>query len=645
MDGEQDWNRQTLLTRICDVRARQRFAAGSPNETELRGYRDLLLAGTSMRTGRRPRVAVLGMTPELRCTVLEVASALLSIDCSADAIALYRDWVPEEWSRRERIVQAEWSQELRRNRGQLDAILGDGVCGNLATREDHAELLNAAAEALANSGVLILRQALIPDGFDPEACRAEVQIARFRDGGLSEAGFGLGMRLWGFFEQVWDPAARALDNRVVYQRIDALVESGAMTQQERALVRRYYFGGRTMLLTRAEWETLLAEAGFSFKRHAFAGEDWYRYYPLYACRRLRDQPRRTAGRRKKHPVRRRELHICLLEQQDSEPRFGALMARWINERSRRCSASVNRGIETADIVWLFTQDPLGDPRRLQILELLQQMRPGARVMNHPDHYDAYHQPDCFQRLAEAGVSVPRATFADSELGRTQVVYKRMGQQMSEKVLVPFDGPREGFRAFEFVDSRGKHGNHWRYRAFFIAGAVRPSKALACRDWNVCLRNRPKILPTFDMPAAEVEQLRLIARTLRLDFFAVDFLRRRKDGAAVFLDVNIYPRINSVLHKPARRQPHVEFHTFDTRPWLGIPEPGGHSFPEVFDDAIATFASGWPYSVAAGQLNALVEAADPPAAGDVQAGVAVDEIRGAGARRRRAAPTRIRSSAK
>ena len=103
-----------------------------------------------------------------------------------------------------------------------------------------------------------------------------------------------------------------------------------------------------------------------------------------------------------------------------------------------------------------TQDPLAAEVRAWLDAQLRRVRPGVRVLNPPAVYDAYHEPDCFPRLARAGVRVPRTEFG-WYVGVTPVVYKAVGEQAARKELCVYDGPRPGFRAAVAHDSRGADG--------------------------------------------------------------------------------------------------------------------------------------------------------------------------------------------
>ena len=299
----------------------------------------------------------------------------------------------------------------------------------------------------------------------------------------------------------------------------------------------------------------------------------------------------TASRLRRHRQLRRQIHITLLEFHAGKPRFGPLTTFWINERSRLCSASLNERVEEADVVWIYTQDPVTAELHERLLKAIGKARPGARIINHPDVYNAYHQDHCFQHLAAAGVNVPEDIFSERDFGRTKVVYKTQGCQGAPKTLVDFEGPKRGFKAFRFIDSRGADGHYRRYRVDYIAGIVRVGTLMLCDHWNVCLKHDPHLEFTFAMTAEEVRQIRQIARALGLDYFAVDYLRQSGDDKPFFTDVNVYPAITSLATTARHLGYHGAWHTFDARGRLGIEEPGGRPFHEIFDEGMLHFVSG------------------------------------------------------
>jgi len=70
--------------------------------------------------------------------------------------------------------------------------------------------------------------------------------------------------------------------------------------------------------------------------------------------------RHRAARARRTRVRgRARLRLCLLELPHDRPPIGAAHAFWLNARSRVFTAELNGAPERADLVWVFSQDPLG----------------------------------------------------------------------------------------------------------------------------------------------------------------------------------------------------------------------------------------------------------------------------------------------
>jgi hypothetical protein len=285
-----------------------------------------------------------------------------------------------------------------------------------------------------------------------------------------------------------------------------------------------------------------------------------------------------------HRRETREYNICLVE---PDGWMGALTAWAINQSSRQCRAVRNGDLGSADVIWMYCQDPL-PPAVKDLLEqrIRQHARPDAVIVNPPSAYNSYHEPDAFRRLAEAGVQVPRHVFTEEDRGRLQVVYKANGRHGAAKCLDTYDGPRPGMTAFEYVDCRQADGMSRRYRAHYLLGVVRPSEAFVSADWNVCADTAADIEYSFEMSEEEVEQVHRIAKVLGLQYFAVDFVRRASDGKAMFTDVNVYPTIQSPRVRIRKRGDFGGWHTFDARRRMGIPEPGRRDVWEVFDAAVA-----------------------------------------------------------
>ena len=199
---------------------------------------------------------------------------------------------------------------------------------------------------------------------------------------------------------------------------------------------------------------------------------------------------RTARHALGRAARTRPLRLCLLEHDTSTMFFAEPTAFWINQRSRVCWAERNGPPEEADLVWVFTQDPLRPDVRAWLDERLRRVRPGVTVLNPPAVYDAYHDPDCFGRLARAGVRVPRTALGPADVGVTPVVYKAVGEQAARKERCLYDGPRPGFRAAVAHDSRGADGRYRRYRAFDLGDLVLPEDVLVADHLARVRQHRP-----------------------------------------------------------------------------------------------------------------------------------------------------------
>ena len=268
-----DWTEAELRARIDRTGARTRYPGGSPDPLEVAQYENMLPEGSEIGI-------VLGMTPELRNLAARNCKTLASIDSSAAAIELYRDWMGPEYVTLEQIHQTDWFSLSTVCGTGAGFILGDGVFGNVLPLAEYGSLLCVIRDALLPTGRFITRQCLVPEDALP---RRDALIAEFRSGAIDAAGFGLGLRMHGYLDSAYDPASSSLDNSEVFRRIESDYASGGLSQQEHAIVHRYYFGGRNSLPTQKAWETILQEAGFAFERASLEGKNWYSWYPIYCC--------------------------------------------------------------------------------------------------------------------------------------------------------------------------------------------------------------------------------------------------------------------------------------------------------------------------------------------------------------------------
>jgi hypothetical protein len=293
----------------------------------------------------------------------------------------------------------------------------------------------------------------------------------------------------------------------------------------------------------------------------------------------------TAARAVRHRARRgRRLRICLLELPHPGPPIGAAHAFWINARSRACEAVRNGRPERADVVWLLSQDPLTPAARERLEALVRGLPPHVAVINHPAAYDAYHATEAFPRLEAAGVRVPRTAFGPDDEGITPVVYKAQYEQPARKFLAPWRGPVAGFRAFAYEDARDAEGRAWRHRAYHLLGEVLAGDAVGSAAWEARAETRVAVDLQVEVRAEERAQIVSLAETLGLDFFAVDFVRRGSDGAAVFLDVNVFPVVLIAEGVVRARGLRGGWHVWEVADRFGRPDAGRPHWRR-FDDAV------------------------------------------------------------
>ena len=275
-------------------------------------------------------------------------------------------------------------------------------------------------------------------------------------------------------------------------------------------------------------------------------------------------------------LRTRPLRLCLLEHDTSTMYFAEPTAFWINQRSRVCWAERNGPPERADLVWVFTQDPLTPEVRAWLAERLRRVRPGVRVLNPPAVYDAYHDLDCFPRLAAAGVRVPRTEFGPADVGVTPVVYKAAASRRLARSSAGTTarGPASARRspttaAAPTAGTAATAPSCW-------ATSCCPRTSIVADHWNASLRHLVTVERNYALTEFERRQLLLINSTLGLDFSCVDYLREHDTGTPVFHDVNVYPTVVGAWQGDMPAGDHGRWHVFDNCDRLRLPPPGGRS---------------------------------------------------------------------
>lgn len=272
------WDSVSLLARIKDKDARQRFEAGCPNKVEIEAYAAALPCNCSQQT-----TVVLGITPELRLLAAKSFKKVLTIDYSRQSIETYTDWLTSSYRQKETIINGNWLNLQEHLPGPVFVIMGDGIFGNLQDVEQHRILLSNIASSLFPGGSFITRMAFIPEGFEPDEHTAEKLINRFRNGEINEAEFGFDMRILGHYKFCYDKNKYILDNAKLFKECDDFLRCGKISKEELSLIRRYYFTGKNCIISQGLWEALLQQHNFSFTIQPCFGRTWYKYYMVYKC--------------------------------------------------------------------------------------------------------------------------------------------------------------------------------------------------------------------------------------------------------------------------------------------------------------------------------------------------------------------------
>lgn len=276
------WDTKTLMNRLVPGGTDTRYAGGAPDPRETDCYRRCLLSFFPGGLGGK-RVLVLGMTPELRRMALALGAATHCVDKNSGSIAAYGPLVDARLRKNETTVQCDWLDMASVVSAPFDAVLGDGVFGNLLSIRDHDRLLKVLEEITSRRRLLLFRKILMPEDVEAAGLTAAQLIGKYRSGLIFGEEFGFSMRLWGDSEASYDHATCILDNRVFFQRCSVWRRRNVITDEEYTWVMRYFYDGLNMVLPREKWERVLADAGLRFERRVLEGRIWYRYYPVYAC--------------------------------------------------------------------------------------------------------------------------------------------------------------------------------------------------------------------------------------------------------------------------------------------------------------------------------------------------------------------------
>lgn len=167
--------------------------------------------------------------------------------------------------------------------------------------------------------------------------------------------------------------------------------------------------------------------------------------------------------------------------------------------------------------------------------------------------------------------------------------------------MPYAGPADGFRQFEFLDCQGPDGRFGRCRAFYLFGSIFPGLHFYCETPVVRWADAVAIDVLSSVSAWERQQIARIAETSGLGFFAVDFLRPRDPQARpVFVDINVFPAVRYFPITTGYFGGWHEFDFFTIEASARTPRPSAW---DMIDAGIADLLEGNRPGLATGLQNA------------------------------------------
>ncbi len=262
---------------------------------------------------------------------------------------------------------------------------------------------------------------------------------------------------------------------------------------------------------------------------------------------------------------------------------------WINNSSVKFHAQTTRPDGKIDAIWVLEQDPLSS-ERIEALKRTIDDETDCLVINAPENYNFYHSKGSFEALQKAGIVVAQELKEEDSYSGL-AVYKKAGEQNSKKFLANYTGPKLGYRAFQFIDTRWRDGYYRRFRLFYLCGWVRSSKVFLSKDWNVCVRTTEHLYYGFEVTDKMVALAKAIHQISKIDYFALDLLVREADGEVFCVDINVFPRVWSLDSTNRAAKRFLPMHTFAARQALGMEEPDGIPAGAAFDRALLACLQG------------------------------------------------------
>lgn len=220
MTNSQKWTNKMYQQRT------QRRPPIAPGKGDLRIY-DKFFKET-IKNNKRPKVLILGVTPELRDLAFNYSSQVVSVDISKEAIDIFRDMTKTK-SKDEVIIQANWlTVPLRKN--YFDVVMGDGSFTNLSDLKSQKLLFKKVFELLKVGGYLIMRELVRPQ--DHKLGLREI-IKKYReDETYAFPDFYMDMRFMAYFNNAYNKKHKTISAQIVFKEIEKSFKKGDLNNKE-----------------------------------------------------------------------------------------------------------------------------------------------------------------------------------------------------------------------------------------------------------------------------------------------------------------------------------------------------------------------------------------------------------------------------
>lgn len=146
---------------------------GRPSKTAVQAYRKYSKSAFMQAKGRKPRVLILGSTPELRDLMFELGAEVTTSDLHKEMVMGLRLIMHHRDKAKEKHIMGNWSR-VTLPKNYFDVVVGDIVLANVEYKRQGIFLRNIS-DALTPNGLFIQKMQLVPEGWKFESTGATLR--------------------------------------------------------------------------------------------------------------------------------------------------------------------------------------------------------------------------------------------------------------------------------------------------------------------------------------------------------------------------------------------------------------------------------------------------------------------------------------